>query len=142
MRHPTSITLTAEERVQVETVITRGKEKARIITRARILLKSADGWSITQMVQALDVSAATVSNVRHRYAQGGVASVLQDKVQAHRRSALSGLETAHLLAVASTPAPNGHNHWTVRLLAAKAVDLGYVEHISLRTIHRLLKKTS
>jgi hypothetical protein len=43
------------------------------------------------------------------------------KVQQHRRSALSGLQTAHLIAVACSPSPNGHDHWTVRLLAQKAI---------------------
>jgi hypothetical protein len=65
---------------------------------------------------------------------------LHDKVQQHRRSALSGLQTAHLMAVACSPVPDGHDHWTVRLLADKAVELGFVEKISLETIQRLLKK--
>jgi hypothetical protein len=85
---------------------------------------------------------ATVTNVRGRFAQGGVEAVLHDKVQQHRRSALSGLQTAHLIAVACSPAPDGHDHWTVRLLAQKAVELGFVTNISPNTIHELLKKTN
>jgi hypothetical protein len=65
---------------------------------------------------------------------------LHDKVQQHRRSALSGLQAAHLIAIACSPAPDGHDHWTVRRLSQKAVELGFVESISPTTIHDLLKK--
>ncbi len=140
MPQPPAITLTEEERITLETFVHRGKANARTLTRARILLKSADGWSTAELAEAFDVCEATVTNVRGRFAKGGLEAVLHDKVQQHRRSALSGLQTAHLIAVACSPAPDGHDHWTVRLLADKAVELGFVEKISLETIQRLLKK--
>ena len=136
------VTLTSEERTTLESFIHRGKANARTITRAHILLKSADGWSTSALAAAFDVCQATVTNVRGRFAQGGLEAVLHDKVQQHRRSALSGLQTAHLIAVACSPSPDGHDHWTVRLLAQKAVALGFVTSISPNTIHELLKKTN
>ncbi len=136
------VTLTNDERMILETFVHRGKANARTLTRARILLKSADGWSATALVAAFDVCEATVTNVRRRFVQGGLEAVLHDKVQQHRRSALSGLQTAHLIAVACSPSPDGHDHWTVRLLAQKAVELGFVKSISPNTLHELLKKTN
>jgi Homeodomain-like domain len=68
--------------------------------------------------------------------------VLHDKVQQRRRQALTGQQAAHLIAVTCSPAPDGHDHWTVRLLAGKAVELGEVSSISPTTIHELLKKTN
>ncbi len=140
-RQPT-VTLTDDERTKLETVVHRGKANVRTLTRARLLLKSADGWSISALVAAFDVCEATITNVRRRFAQGGLEAVLHDQVQQHRRSALSGLQTAHLIAVACSPSPDGHDHWTVRLLAQKAVELGFVTNISPTTIHDLLKKTN
>jgi transposase len=137
-----AMTLTGEEGTTLETFVHRGKANARTITRARILLKSADGWSTSALAATFDVCQATVTNVRRRFAQGGLEAVLHDKVQQHRRSALSGLQTAHLIAVACSPSPDGHDHWTVRLLAQKAVELGFVKSISPDTIHELLKKTN
>jgi len=137
-----AVTLTDEDSRTLETFVHRGKANARTLTRARILLKSAEGWSTAALAEAFDVCEATVTNVRRRFAQGGLEAVLHDKVQQHRRSALSGLQTAHLIAVACSPAPNGHDHWTVRLLAQKAVELGFVTNISPNTIHELLKKTN
>jgi transposase len=137
-----AVTLTEEERITLESFVHRGKTNVRTLTRARILLKSADGWSNAELVAAFDVCEATVTNVRRRFAQGGLEAVLHDKVQQHRRSALSGLQTAHLIAIACSPSPEGHDHWTVRLLAQKAVELGFVTTISPNTIHEMLKKTS
>jgi transposase len=137
-----AVTLTKDERTTLESFVHRGKANARTITRARILLKSADGWSTAELAAAFDGCEATVTNVRRRFAQGGLETVLHDKVQQHRRSALSGLQTAHLIAVACSPSPDGHDHWTVRLLAQKAVELGFVTNISPTTIHDLLKKTN
>lgn len=97
-------------------MIHRGKANARTVTRARILLKSVDGWSTAAMAEALDVCQATETSVRRRFAQGGLGAALHDKVQQHRRSARSGLQTVHLIAVACSPAPDGHD----RLLGALA----------------------
>ncbi|MFN8450448.1 MAG: helix-turn-helix domain-containing protein [Anaerolineae bacterium] len=134
------INLTDKERRQVESFIRRGKAKARSITRARILLKSADGWSIAQIVAALEVSAATVSNVRKRYCAGGVEGVLREKVQQKRRHALGGEEEALLVAIACSPVPDGHDHWTLRMLRDKLVELDVVESISAATVQARLKK--
>jgi len=137
-----AVTLTDDERTTLEIFVHRGKANARTLTRARILLKSAEGWSTSVLVAAFDVCKATGTLVRKRFAQGGLEAVLHDKVQQHRRRALSGLQTAHLIAVACSPSPDGHDHWTVRLLAQKAVELGFVTSISPNTIHEMLKKTS
>ena len=67
-------------------------------------------------------------------------AVLHDKRQQRYRQALTGGQAAHLIAITCSPVPDGHDHWTVRLLAGKAVELGFVEAISPETIRQLLKK--
>ena len=134
------IELKAEERNKVETFIRRGKANARNITRAHILLKSTEGWSIERIAEAYGVSQATVSNVRARYREGGLERVLKDKVQHKRRRALAGADEAILVAIAWSPVPDGHDHWTVRMLQAKLVEMGVVEQIGRGTIHDRLKK--
>jgi transposase len=137
--HP--LTLSAAERAQAQTVIQRGHTAARIQRRAHVLLKLADGWSAAAISQALDVSQNTVWRVRQRFAAEGVAAVLADRRQTRLRAALTGEQQAHLIAVACSDAPAGHDHWTLRLLAGKAIELGFVERISPETIRALLKKT-
>ena len=71
MSQQRAITLTNEEQTILETFVHRGKANTRTLTRARILLKSAEGWSTADLAGALDVCEATVTNVRGRFAQGG-----------------------------------------------------------------------
>lgn len=137
-----SVTLSEDERSQLWTTVHRGKTNARTLKRAQVLLKVADGWTADEIADAFDVSASTVANVRRRFREGGVDTVLQDKRQERRRAALSGEQLAHLVAIACTEAPEGHDHWTLRLLAGQAVELGYVTRISPETIRHALKKTS
>jgi transposase len=134
------IELTEEERSKVERFIRRGKANARNISRAHILLKSAEGWSIERIAETYATSPATVSNVRARYREAGIESVLKDKVQAKRRCALGGTEEAVLVAVACSPVPEGHDHWTLRMLRDKLMELEVVEHVSAATIQDRLKK--
>lgn len=142
MNHPIPVTLSETDRASLHTFIHAGKATARIFTRARVLLKAADGWTDAQICQAFDISRNTSIRVRQLYLEGGLEAVLHDKRQQRRRQALSGGQAAHLVAMACTPAPDGHDHWTLRLLAGKAVELGFVESISPETIRHLLKKTN
>src|SRR5690348_455200 len=110
------ITLTSDERTQLEDQLHRGIAKARVLTRARILLKSADGWSVERIAQALEVCPATVSNTRRRYQLGGVQRVLSDLPPKPHERALDADGEAVLIATACSPVPDGHDHWTLRML--------------------------
>ena len=137
--HP--LTLTDAERADLLAFVHRGTTSARILTRARILLKAGAGWRDAEIMAAFDVSRETVSRVRARFAAGGVAGALTDKRQTHRRRALTDAQATHVSALACTAAPEGHDHWTLRLLAGKVVELGFAPSISPETIRALLKKT-
>jgi transposase len=136
------VQLSRDDRQQLEQLVSRGKTAARVITRARILLKAADGAKDDEIVDALGTSRATVERVRRRFATGGLDAAIKDKPQAGRPRALSSKQAAHLIAIACSPAPDGHDHWPLRLLGQKMVELGYVEGISPETVRQVLKKTS
>jgi transposase len=142
MRTAEPIELTEDERATVQTWVHRGHAAARIQTRARILLKLAEGWRDVEIAHALEVGVGTVYNTRQRYRAGGLEPVLHDQRQQRRRQALSGEQLAHLIAIACSPAPKGHDHWTLRLLAGKAVELGFGPSISPETIRHARKKTN
>jgi len=141
MKHPIPVTLSESERASLHTFIHAGKANARTFTRARILLKAYEGWTDEQICAAFDVSRNTSIRVRQVYLDDGLEGVLHDKRQRRYRKALSGGQAAHLVAIACSPAPDGHDHWTVRLLAGKAVELGFVESFSPETIRQLREKT-
>jgi transposase len=140
---PTStIALSETDRARLQTVVHRGHTSARTRSRAQVLLKLGDGWSDMAAAHAFDVCRNTVKRVRARFLDGGVDAVLTDKVQERRRHALTGEQQAHLIAIACSPVPDGHDHWTLRLLAGKAVELGLVASISPETVRALLRRTS
>jgi transposase len=118
------------ERTEAQRFVRQGKANARTLTRAWTLLKLADGWDEAKIAETFAISQATVKNVAHSFAEGGLALVLHDKVQQRRRQALTGKPPAHLIAITCSPAPDGHDHWTVRMLADKAVELRFVSRIS------------
>jgi transposase len=125
----------------LRTVVHRGHISARTRTRPHVLLKLGEGWSDLAAAQDFDVCRNTVKRVRARFLEGGVDAVLTDKVQERRHQALTGAQQAHLIAIACSPVPEGHDHWTLRLLARKAVELGFAERISPETIRALLRRT-
>ena len=139
---PAVVTLSERDSAQLHQCVHRGHTSARTRTRAQVLLKLGDGWSEAEVCRAFDVCLNTVRRIRQRFVAGGVQAVLTDKRQERRRQALSGAQQAHLVALACSEAPEGHDHWTLRLLAGKAVELGYVERISPETIRALLRRTS
>lgn len=132
--------LSTDDRSRLEEPIRTGHHAARTLTRARMLLKAANGWTDEAIVEAVGGSRATVERVRRRFGAGGLDAVLQDKPQPGRPRALSSKHAAHLIAIACSPAPDGHDHWPLRLLGQKAVELGYVESISPETIRQVLGK--
>jgi transposase len=137
-----TIAISETDRARLHTVVHRGHTSARSRTRAQVLLKLGDGWNDMAVCAVFDVCRNTVKRVRARFLEGGVDAVLTDKMQERRHQALTGEQQAHLIAVACSPVPEGHDHWTLRLLAGKAVELGFVDSISPETIRALLQRTN
>jgi transposase len=142
------VTLTADERCQLDALIRRGKASALVLTRARILLKAdqADGrpaWDDARIAEALEVGERTVSRVRQRFVERGFEACLRRKPQERpsRLRKLDGAAEARLIAVACSKAPEGRAEWTMQLLADKLVELDVVDSISDETVRRAMKKT-
>ena len=135
------VALSPAQRKQLKTLCGRGSISARKLARARILLKTDEGWPAPRVAQALDVALGTVFNVKRRLAQGGLDGVLKDRPQARRYRKMDDRAEARLIALACSPAPGGHQHWNLRLLADRMVELGVVESLSHETVRLHLKKT-
>ncbi len=135
-----AVRLSSEDQEQLRGLIHSGRHSARVINRARILLKSDEGWSAPQVAAALDTSQRTVFRTKRRYAEEGLEGVLHDHPQANRYRKLDHRGEAHLIALACSDAPEGHEHWTLRLLAGKVVELGLAPSLSYETVRLRLKK--
>jgi transposase len=135
------VTLTVEEVEALKSLVHKGKSAARKQTRARILLKAAEGYLDKEIMEALDVSASMVSRIRQRCVEEGVEAALEDRPRPGASPKLTEKQCAHVIAVACTPAPEGHDHWTLRLLADQVVQLGFSDSFSHEAVRQLLKKT-
>ena len=141
------VKLTEEERQRLETLVSQGKAAARKITRAWILLKAdaaaGPAWSDEQIRTTFAVGLVTIYRVRQSFVEEGLEGVLTRRPKSrHRRRTLDGEQEAHLIALACSKPPPGRRRWTVRLLAAKMVELEYTDRVCPETVRQTLKKTN
>ncbi len=139
------VNLSDAERNHLKNIISSGEEKARKITRARVLLRAAEGWLDREISDALDINQATVGRVRKKYAEEGFDAALNRKKSCREyESSIDGASEAHLIAMVCGDPPEGYSRWTYRLIADRFVQLEQVdlESVSHETIRRKLKKRS
>jgi transposase len=125
----------------LKTLLRRGTAPARTQTRARILDLLHRGQHPDQIAEILQVSGATVFNIKRRYLEEGLDSALSDKPRSGKPPTIDGKIRAQITALACSKAPDGHARWTLRLLADRAVELGFLDSISHTGVKKILKKT-
>ena len=135
------INLTDEEREMLLEMTRKGRINARKFKRAMILLKADEGLTDQQIMATLNVSRPCVERIRKRFVSDGIQRALNEDPRPGQKRKLDGRAEATLIATACTDAPEGHERWTLRLLAGKLVELQVVETISHETVRRTLKKT-
>ncbi|MEM9004789.1 MAG: helix-turn-helix domain-containing protein [Cyanobacteria bacterium P01_F01_bin.86] len=135
------VELSPTDRQELEALLRKGQLKAREFKRVTGLLELDRGKTIQAVCETLGVSRATVRTWHQRYQQEGLA-LLKDKPRPGRPVDMDDGLRAKVTALACSEAPTGHERWTLRLLAAKAVELNYCEHISHTQVGQILKKTN
>ena len=140
------ITLTTEERTQLETMLAKGKAAVRKLTHARILLKAdsspgSPSWTDARISEALEVDVSTVANVRERFVLESFEVALHGySTRNHRQRRIDGECEARLIAALCGSAPVGYARWSLRLLADKAVELKIIDDpISYETVRQVLQ---
>jgi Homeodomain-like domain len=142
------VTLTADERRDLEQLVSKGKVAARKLARAWILLKADAGpcgpaWTDEQIRDAFAVGSVTIYRVRQTFVEAGLPATLGRRSPSrYRPSKLDGDQEARLIALACSQPPTGRRRWTLRLLASKMVALGYSDPLSPETVRQTLKKTN
>lgn len=136
------VNLSDLERQTLEELTRKGTVKARQFKRAMILLKANEGLTDPQIMAAVNVSRPTVERTRKRFVEGGLERALTEDPRPGKMRKLDGRGEAILIAEACSPAPPGHDKWSLRLLAGRLVQLEVVESISHETVRRTLKKTN
>jgi hypothetical protein len=142
------VTLTAEERADLEQMVSSGKAAARKLTHARILLLADDSLGDErpdeQIVAALGTGPRTVSRVRRQLVTLGLDVARSRRRQPSRpdKVKIKGDVEQRLIELACSDPPPGRCHWTLRLLADELVALGLAERVGIETVRQALKKTT
>lgn len=142
------VTLSAQERLELEQLVSVGQAAARKITHARILLladtSSGNGRTDEDIVTALDTGLRTVERVRKRLVTEGFYAALDPKPQPPRpdKVKLKGDLEQKLIQPACSDPLQGRCHWTLQLLADEMVVLGLLDSVSTETVRQALKKTT
>jgi len=141
------VTLTQEERLSLEELVSKGKTQGYRIKHAQILLKldeiaeNAD-WTQPRIGEAYAASVTTVCHLAKRFVLEGLESALGRKKQLNRHRKVDGEVEARMVAIACSNAPEGHERWTLKLIAGELMSLGVVDYISDTTVMNTLKKTN
>jgi len=135
------ITLPTNDLRSLTTIVRRGTTSARTQTRARTLDLLHRDEHPEEIAATLQVSVQTVFNIKRRYLTGGLDAALFDRARSGRPVEIDGQQRAKITALACSTPPEGHARWTLRLLADKAVELQYCEHLLHNAVKEILKKT-
>ena len=135
------IQLNQADREYLETLLSKGELTAKTYRRALGLLELDRGQTYTEVSKTLQVTIPTLSNWVARYEENGL-QVLQDQPRTGRPIQIDGTQRAKITALACSTPPDGYSQWSLRLLADKAVELEYCEHVSHTEVGQVLKKTN
>lgn len=142
------VTLTADEREELETLSSKGNHRSQKIINALILLGCDEGEfqeerSLNKdLSRILQVSMKTIDRVKKRFVEDSLDLALNGRKgsRIYAKKADGDFE-AHLVALSCSEPPKGFARWSLRLLADKVVELRYIDSISHETIRSVLKKT-
>jgi hypothetical protein len=141
------VTLTKEERKDLEAISTKGKRAARTVLYARALLLLDVGeygqkWIVAKVAEALGTTTRSLEHLKKRFVEEGLRAAIERKtrIKPPREIQFGGEFEARLLALACSDAPAGRKRWTVRLLAEKLIELKIVTTVSPMTVCTTLKK--
>jgi transposase len=132
------VELNQSERDQLTTLLSGGKQAARKLKRAQILLAADAGASDEEIATSIGVGGSTVYRTKRRFVLGNLEAALREEPRPGARRKLSGKEEALLVATACSSPPAGRARWTLELLAGELVRLTTHTGVSRETVRRRL----
>ena len=112
-----AITLTADDRAELEQMTQSRTLPAGDVFRARLLLMLADGLPYRTIQERLDTTAPTVARWRQRFVKEGIAGLLEIRHPGQKPSVITPALQAKVLEVSRRKPTDGSTHWSCRKLA-------------------------
>ena len=134
------VQLSEADREYLQKLVSKGDLAVKVYRRALGLLELDRGQSYSAVAKTLGVNQNTVPKWAKRYKAERL-QCLHDKPRSGRPIEIDGTQRAKVTALACSDPPAGYGRWSLRLLADKAVELGYCDHLSHTEAGQILKKT-
>lgn len=142
------VTLSKEERDILRDITFKGTHKSQQILNAQILLGCDEGEyqmersTNEEIARVLGTSMRKIDRVKKRFVMEGMEAILTKKKGSRiYEKKTDGDFEAHLVAISCSEPPEGFSRWSLRMLADKVVELGYIDSISHEAVRGILKKT-
>ena len=140
------VTLSGEERRELNEMTRRGKRNARVIRNALVLLNCDENNPTrlkkdSEIAGMLGITEKTIENIRKRFVLHGLDVSLAGKPG--KRIYMSKVDSdieAHIIALSRSEPPEGFSRWSLRMLAKRVVELNYIDSISYERVRTILKK--
>ena len=132
------VELSHAERTELRALLSGGKQAARKLKRAQILLAADAGASDEAIAASVGVGGSTVYRTKRRFVLGNLEAALSEEPRPGADRKLSGKEEALLVATACSNPPEGRARWTLELLADELVRLTEHGSLSRETVRRRL----
>lgn len=129
------VCLNEDQRRFLKNLTRKGKDSARKINRARVLLLSDEGKRDKEIQEIVGVSDTMVETTRKKFVLEGLENAINEKPRLGKPKKIDGRKEAELIALACSQPPEGRAKWTLRLLADKIMlDISHV------AVYNTLKK--
>lgn len=143
------VCLTPAGRAALEAVTRNGRNSAKKIRRAQVLLwsdvnREGGRLSSREIGERLGMHDNSVDRIRKQFVLEGEDSTLNRKVRETPAvpPKIDGQVEAHLIAICCGPAPAGRVRWTLSQLASELKRKGLVTGVCVETVRQALKKTN
>jgi Homeodomain-like domain len=143
------VELSAATREELDVVVRQTSAGVSRVRWAQILLMAdeshPDGrrrdWEIAE---AVGISERQVVRIRQKFVREGAEATLKRSTRsdAGSQKVLDGKAEAHLVRLACSTPPEGHQRWTLELLVDELCRLQVVQSVCRETVRKTLKKTS
>ena len=132
------IEISAKDRGELQSLLSRGVQQVRVVLRALALLQLAKGLSAPRIAGFIPLTPQAIRKVGHRYQEGGLERALYEKPRPGAAEVLDDNQKQRLIAMVCSNPPEGRARWTVRLVAEEAVKRKLVPRVGRETIRILL----
>src|ERR1700731_666361 len=132
------IELSQAERDELTMRLSGGRQAARKLKGAQILLAADAGSSDDEIACTVAVGGSTVYRTKRRFVEGNLERALSEELRPGAERKLTGKEEALLVATACASPPKGRARWTLKLLAGAMVKLTEHKSLSHETVRRRL----